>query len=304
MKLGFVGLGRMGSGMISRALDGGFPVIGYDRDQNLKTTFSSHFERADSLQSLCEKLRAPEDTNSTRAIWLMVPAGAPVDSCIEQVIPHLTSGDIIVDGGNSNFRDSKRRAELCSSHGLDFIDVGTSGGIWGESMGFCMMIGGSDGGFRTLEPLLRVLAPEDGYSYMGPAGSGHYVKMVHNAIEYGMMQAYAEGVDLLTHGPYNLSLKDIVKVWNRGGVIRSWLLELAENMLEEDPMLDKLEGYIEDSGTGRWAIEEALKANVPVPVLSTSLFTRFRSRRTDSISDRFIAGLRKGFGGHSVKPKP
>lgn len=296
--IGFVGTGRMGSGLIRRILNAGGNVAAYDRSEPAKEAFVGSFTFKDSLRSLVSALGV-----SNRIIWLMVPAGAPVDSCIEEILPLLTKGDILIDGGNSNFHDSVRRYSVCTEVGVSFLDVGTSGGVWGEKKGFCMMVGGDKASYERLSPFLKVLCTEDGFSYMGEAGSGHYVKMIHNAIEYGLMQAYGEGIDLLENAPYELSIRDVVKVWNRGGVIRSWLLELGESMLEQDEALSSLEPYIDDSGTGRWAVEESLRANVPTPVLTTALYSRFSSRRTDSMSFKFIAGLRKAFGGHAVKTK-
>ncbi len=294
--IGFVGTGRMGSGLIKRILKAGGNVIAYDRKEPEKDTFSGSFAFKNSLESLVYALGT-----GRKIIWLMVPAGAPVDSCIEELIPSLNTGDILIDGGNSNFHDSVRRYKVCNDVGVSFVDVGTSGGVWGEEKGFCMMVGGDKPSYDILSPFLKELCTTDGFSYMGKAGSGHYVKMIHNAIEYGLMQAYGEGIDLLENAPYELSIKDVVKVWNRGGVIRSWLLELGESMLEQDESLSSLEPYIDDSGTGRWAVEESLRAKVPTPVLTTALYSRFSSRRTDSMSFKFIAGLRKAFGGHAVK---
>lgn len=299
ISIGFVGMGKMGSGMISRVLASGNQVIAYDRDKNLKLDFKGDFKFVTELQTLVSELPAGK-----RLIWLMVPAGEAVDSCIQSLLPLLSAGDILIDGGNSNFHDTKRRYDTCKLHEVSFVDVGTSGGIWGENMGFCMMIGGDKSSFDTLVPVFDSLTSNHSYSYIGAPGSGHYVKMVHNAVEYGLMQAYAEGVDLLENGPYDLSIKDVIKVWNNGGVVRSWLLDLAETMLEEDPNLSGFEGYVEDSGTGKWAVEESLRAQVPTPVLTTALYSRFRSRRSNTIADRFVAGLRNAFGGHAVKRRP
>lgn len=296
--IGFVGTGRMGSGLINRILKAGGDVYAYDRQAPPADRFGTGFTFKDSLETLVGAL----DTGR-RIIWLMVPAGAPVDSSIAEILPLLNPGDILIDGGNSNFNDTVRRYKTCSEKKVSFVDVGTSGGVWGEKKGFCMMVGGDKPSYDQLAPFLKVLCTDEGFSYMGEAGSGHYVKMIHNAIEYGLMQAYGEGIDLLENAPYELSIKDVVKVWNRGGVIRSWLLELGESMLEQDESLSSLEPYIDDSGTGRWAVEESLRAKVPTPVLTTALYSRFASRRTDSMSYKFIAGLRKAFGGHAVKTK-
>ncbi len=296
--IGFVGTGRMGSGLINRILNAGGSVKAYDRKTPEKGTFTGDFSFNDSLSSMVSSLGANQ-----KIVWLMVPAGEAVDSCIKELLPMLSKGDILVDGGNSNYLDTVRRNQVCVEAKVSYVDVGTSGGVWGEKKGFCMMVGGEKSSFDSLTPYFKALCTEDGFSYMGASGSGHYVKMIHNAIEYGLMQAYGEGIDLLENSPYTLSIKDVVKVWNRGGVIRSWLLELGESMLEVDESLSTLEPYIDDSGTGRWAVEESLRAKVPTPVLTTALYSRFASRRTDSISYKFIAGLRKAFGGHAVKTK-
>lgn len=295
--IGFVGIGRMGGGLINRILKAGGVVNAYDRDINQKDKFGANFFFKESLSDLVTSF--PE----RRIIWLMVPAGDPVDACISELLPALNSGDVLIDGGNSNFHDTLRRNKLCLEKGVSYVDVGTSGGVWGEKNGFCMMIGGERSSFDILEPFFKVLCTEGGYSYMGPSGSGHYVKMIHNAIEYGLMQAYGEGIDMLENAPFELSIKDVVSVWNRGGVIRSWLLELGEGMLNEDESLSSFEPYVDDSGTGRWAVEESLRAKVPTPVLTTALYSRFASRRSDSMAYKFISGLRKAFGGHAVKVK-
>lgn len=296
--IGFVGMGRMGAGLINRILQAGGTVHGFDRNPACADSLKGNFHFQDSLKSLVDSI-----PNTGRLIWLMVPAGDPVDVCISELLPLLSKGDIVVDGGNSNFHDTVRRYKTCKESGISFVDVGTSGGVWGEKNGFCMMVGGDKSSYDKLEPFLKSLCAEKGFSYMGEAGSGHYVKMIHNAIEYGLMQAYGEGIDLLENAPYKLSIKDVVKVWNRGSVIRSWLLELGESMLEADEGLTTLEPYVDDSGTGRWAVEESLRAKVPTPVLTTALYSRFASRRKDSMSYKFIAGLRKAFGGHAVKTK-
>lgn len=296
--IGFVGAGRMGSGLINRILKAGGKVYAYDRDPSAKDKFTGDFTFRDSLDSLVTSLDA-----GNRILWLMVPAGEPVDQCIRELLPQLSKGDILIDGGNSNFHDSVRRYKTCRDAGVSYVDIGTSGGVWGEKNGFCMMVGGDKESYDKLIPFLYQLCTHEGYSYMGEAGSGHYVKMIHNAIEYGLMQAYGEGIDMLESAPFKLSIKDVVKVWNRGGVIRSWLLELGESMLNQDEKLSSLEPYIDDSGTGKWAVEESLRAKVPTPVLTTALYTRFASRRSDSMANKFIAGLRKAFGGHAVKSK-
>jgi len=231
-----------------------------------------------------------------------VPAGAPTDSTIEQLVPHLAKGDIVIDGGNSNFRDSLRRAEALKTQGIEFMDVGTSGGVWGLTLGYCLMIGGSAAAFQHCEPIFKALAPADGYAHVGPCGAGHYVKMVHNGIEYGMLQAYAEGYEILhASQDFELHLGQIAKLWNHGSVVRSWLNELAERALSRDDQLAAIRGYVEDSGEGRWTVEEAMRLDVPAPVITMSLLARFRSRQEESFGAKVIAALRHEFGGHAVR---
>jgi 6-phosphogluconate dehydrogenase len=296
MQLGMVGLGRMGANMTLRLLRGGHEVVAYDRSNEAVSALEKESAvPAFSLEEMVQKLSPP------RHVWLMVPAGGPVTETIAKLIPLLTSGDAIIDGGNSNYRDSMRRADELSEKGLKFIDCGTSGGIWGLENGFCLMVGGDEEIFRRMEPIFATLAPVDGYAYMGPPGAGHFVKMVHNGIEYGMLQAYAEGFELLNASRYELDLRRIASLWNRGSVVRSWLLELAELALERDPKLSSIRGYVEDSGEGRWTVVEAIEHNVPATVLAHSLFARFRSRQDESFGAKLVAALRKEFGGHAVK---
>jgi 6-phosphogluconate dehydrogenase len=251
---------------------------------------------AKDLADLCRQLSAP------RVVWVMVPAGSAVESTIEQLLPGLSKGDVIIDGGNSNFRDSIRRAAGLKEKGIAFIDAGTSGGIWGLAIGYCLMIGASPEAFKLCEPIFRTLAPEDGYAHVGPPGAGHYVKMIHNGIEYGMLQAYAEGYEILhASKDFKLDLHQISAVWNRGSVVRSWLNELAERAFANDTELSALKGYVEDSGEGRWTVQEAIDLDVPAPVITLSLLTRFRSRQSDSFGAKVIAALRNEFGGHAVK---
>jgi len=241
-----------------------------------------------------------------RVVWVMVPAGAPVDSTIDQLVPHLTKGDIVIDGGNSNFRDSLRRAEALESLGIEFVDAGTSGGIWGLTQGYCLMIGASSLAFQHCEPIFRTLAPEGGggYAHVGPPGAGHYVKMVHNGIEYGLLQAYAEGYEILHASKrFTLDLGQIAKLWNHGSLVRSWLNELAERAFARDDQLTGIRGYVEDSGEGRWTVEEAMRLDVPAPVITMSLLARFRSRQEESFGAKVIAALRHEFGGHAVQTK-
>jgi len=297
MKLAMVGLGRMGMNMARRLLQGGHEVVVYNRtraktDEMVKEGASG----ACSLSDLAMMLDPP------RVVWLMLPAGATVDKHIDQLKEILSPGDIVVDGGNTHFKDDVRRDGALSRWGVQFMDAGVSGGIWGLKEGYCLMIGGSRATFEFLEPIFATLAPRDGYLYCGPAGAGHFVKMVHNAIEYGMMQAYAEGFDILDKSPYRGSLdyRSLCHLWNQGSVIRSWLLELAELAFAKDPELADLKGYVEDSGEGRWTVEQALESGVPAHVTALSVFARFRSRVEDSFADKVLAALRREFGGHSV----
>ena len=296
MELGLIGLGRMGANMAQRLMGGGHRIVAYDRSpEAVREVEKAGAAGAPSLEDLVGKLSPP------RAVWLMVPAGAPVEETIHSLAPLLSPGDAIIDGGNSYYKDSVRRAASLKKHRLHFLDVGTSGGIWGLKMGYCLMIGGEREVFRRLEPIFQTLAPEEGYAYMGPSGAGHFVKMVHNGIEYGLLQAYAEGFELLHASPYELDLAELARLWNRGSVVRSWLLELMEKALAADPGLASIKGYVEDSGEGRWTVLEAVERGVPLPVISLSLLTRFRSRQEDSFGAKVIAALRREFGGHAVK---
>jgi 6-phosphogluconate dehydrogenase len=232
----------------------------------------------------------------------MLPAGAPTETTIEQLVPVLARGDIVIDGGNSNYRDSVRRAEQLKARGIDFVDAGTSGGVWGLTEGYCLMVGGSPDAVRHCEPIFRTLAAPEGYAHVGPAGAGHYVKMVHNGIEYGMLQAYAEGYEILhSSQDFQLDLGTIARLWNHGSVVRSWLNELAARAFANDGQLSGIRGYVEDSGEGRWTVEEAMRLNVPAPVITVSLLARFRSRQEESFGAKVVAALRKEFGGHAVK---
>ncbi|HET8624027.1 MAG TPA: decarboxylating 6-phosphogluconate dehydrogenase [Gemmatimonadales bacterium] len=297
MQLAMVGLGRMGGNMVQRLLQGGHEVVAFDRSADAVQAYvAKGAEGAKDLADLCARLRAP------RVVWVMVPAGTAVESTIEQLLPGLAKGDIIIDGGNSNYRDSMRRAKSLEGKGIRFIDAGTSGGIWGLTVGYCLMIGASPDAFAHCEPIFRTLAPPDGYAHVGPPGSGHYVKMIHNGIEYGMLQAYAEGYEILhASKDFKLDLHQISAVWNRGSVVRSWLNELAERAFAKDAELSTLKGYVEDSGEGRWTVQEAIDLDVPAPVITLSLLTRFRSRQSDSYGAKVIAALRNEFGGHAVK---
>jgi len=296
MELGLVGLGRMGANMAKRLLAAGHHVSVYDRNPDAVEAAAGQGARAAAgLDQLVAGLPAP------RAVWLMVPAGEPVSQTIQALAPLLSSGDAIIDGGNSYYKDSIARAGTLREAGVDFLDVGTSGGVWGLEVGYCLMVGGEEQVFRRLGPVFQALAPEDGYAYVGPSGAGHFVKMIHNGIEYGLLQAYAEGFELLHASPYEIDLALVARLWNRGGVIRSWLLELAERALTADPGLSAVGGYVEDSGEGRWTVAEAVERAVPAPVLTESLFARFRSRQEESFGAKVIAALRQEFGGHAVK---
>jgi 6-phosphogluconate dehydrogenase len=298
MQLGLIGLGRMGSGMTLRLLQGGHQVMVYDRVPEAGTALAGKGATvAGSLENLGQKLKAP------RIVWLMIPAGPPVDDTIQHLSGTLSPGDIIIDGGNSNYKDSIRRAEALRSQQMEFLDVGVSGGIWGLKVGFNLMIGGNQAVFKQAEPIFKTLAPPDGYAYVGPSGAGHYSKMVHNGIEYSMLQSYAEGFEILKAAPFGFDLEQLATLWNHGSVIRSWLLELAQAAFEQDPGLSRIRGYVDDSGEGRWTLQEAIDHAVPAPALAMSLFMRFRSRQDDSFSDKVIAALRNEFGGHPVKPE-
>ena len=298
MELGFIGLGRMGANMVRRLLRDGHHIVAYNRTPTRTQEIESEGATgAYSLEELVQQLTPP------RAIWIMVPAGDPVQQMIEQLLPLVSKGDILIDGGNSNYKDTIRRAAQVTSQCVHYMDVGTSGGIWGLKIGYCLMIGGEKAIFEHLEPIFKSLAPEDGYGHMGPHGAGHFVKMIHNGIEYGMLQAYAEGFEILEASDFELDLRQISHLWNQGSVVRSWLLELAESAFEKDPKLQKIRGYVEDSGEGRWTVLEAIEKDVPAPVITLSLQARFRSRQEDSFGAKVIAALRNEFGGHAVKEK-
>lgn len=298
MKIGIIGLGRMGMNMARRLMQHGQEVIAYNRTpEKTKELMPEGAEGAFSLQELVEKLHSP------RVIWLMLPAGKPVDDHIELLHSILSSGDIIVEGGNSNYKDDIDRAALLNEKGIHYLDAGVSGGIWGLKVGYCTMVGGELEQFQYLEPIWKALAPPDGYLYCGGHGAGHFVKMIHNGIEYGMMQAYAEGFALLEKSPYEnqMDFQKISHLWNQGSVIRSWLLELLEDAFAKDSRLDDITGYVEDSGEGRWTVEQAIESSVPAPVITMSLFQRFQSRRENGFDNRVLAALRREFGGHAVK---
>ncbi len=296
MELGMIGLGRMGANMTERLVLGGHRVIIYDRSaEAVQRVVDKGAVGAHSLADFVKQLSLP------RTIWLMVPSGDPVDQTIEQLWPQLSKGDILIDGGNSNYKDSIRRAGNLKRDGVHFLDAGTSGGIWGLKVGYCMMIGGEKEIVARLEPIFKTLAPKDGFLHVGPSGAGHFVKMIHNGIEYGMLQAYGEGFELLKTSQFDFDLGKISHLWNQGSVVRSWLLELCESAFAKDPKLDTIKGYVQDSGEGRWTVAEAVEKGVPAPVLTLSLFARFASRQQDSFAAKVIAALRNEFGGHAVK---
>lgn len=296
MDIGFIGLGKMGMNMVTRLTQGGHRVVAYDRTADLITQAESKGATgATSLEDLVSKLPKP------RAVWVMVPSGDPTEDTIRNLSTILEKDDIVIDGGNTKFHDDVRRAVDLKKRSIHYVDAGTSGGIWGLQIGYCLMVGGEKGPVTHLAPIFTTLAPEDGWAHMGGHGSGHYVKMVHNGIEYSMMQGYAEGFELMSKSDYNLDLAHIADLWMHGSVVRSWLLELAAGALKEDPKLKGLKGYVQDSGEGRWMLMDALDKDVPVPTLSTALFTRFRSRQDESFAEKMLAALRNAFGGHSVK---
>jgi 6-phosphogluconate dehydrogenase len=292
-----IGLGRMGGNMSERLIRGGHEVVVFDRKPPTRQQYVAlGATEAQSVAEIPSKLKSP------RIVWIMVPAGKPVDETIAALLPGMSKGDVIIDGGNSNFHDSMRRAAELEGKGIHFVDSGTSGGIWGLANGYCLMIGASQEAFKLCEPIFKTLGPPDGYAHMGPPGSGHYVKMVHNGIEYGMLQAYAEGYEILhASKDFKLDLHKIASVWNHGSVVRSWLNELAEKAFEKESELSGLRGYVEDSGEGRWTVQEAIDIDVPAPVITLSLLMRLRSRQTDSFGAKVIAALRNEFGGHAVK---
>ncbi len=298
MNVGVVGLGKMGYNMALHLLERGHKLVVFDLSMEAVGSLEGKGALpASSLKELASKLESP------RMIWLMVPAGAPVDSTIDQLAPLLDQGDIIVDGGNSHYKDSERRAARLEEQGISFLDAGTSGGLEGARHGACIMVGGNKTAYEAIEPLLTDLCVENGYGYMGCAGSGHFAKMVHNGIEYGMMQAIGEGFNLLDSSGYDIDLEKLSRVWSHGSVIRGWLMELMAQALQKDPKLGGLTGAIADSGEGRWTVEAALEHEVSIPVIAASLFARYRSRSEDNLSDRAVAALRHEFGGHAVVDK-
>jgi 6-phosphogluconate dehydrogenase len=287
MELGLIGLGKMGGNMRERIRRAGHTVIGYDRNPDLADV--------GSLKELVETLAAP------RAVWIMVPAGEPTDATISELLGLLQPGDVIIDGGNSRWTDSKQRYLRCKDKKIAFVDAGTSGGVWGLANGYCLMVGGDDDAVKRVEPIFLTLAPEGGYAHVGPSGAGHFSKMVHNGIEYGMLAAYGEGFEILEKSEYEFDLHQLASIWRNGSVVRSWLLDLLEIALREDPDLEKVRGWVADSGEGRWTVQAALDEDVPAPVITMSLLSRFVSRQEESFSAKVIAALRNQFGGHAIK---
>ncbi|HZO60373.1 MAG TPA: decarboxylating 6-phosphogluconate dehydrogenase [Solirubrobacterales bacterium] len=298
MQIGFVGLGRMGGNMVHRILrDSGHAVVAWDPAAAAVEQAAGHgASGAGSLADLVARLDAP------RHVWMMVPAGNPTEQTFTALLDALEPGDLIVDGGNSRWTESRARGERARAHELEFVDVGTSGGVWGLEVGYCMMVGGAEAAVGRIAPVLDVLAPPDGWARMGPSGAGHYVKMVHNGIEYGLMQAYAEGFELMHASEFDLDLATIAHLWNQGSVVRSWLCELAARAFDEEGNdLAGLRGYVEDSGEGRWTVFDAIDKDVPAPVITLALMARFSSRQDESYAAKVLAALRNQFGGHAVK---
>jgi 6-phosphogluconate dehydrogenase len=296
MQIGFVGLGKMGLNMVTRLIRHGHEVVAFDRSSEpLDRAKDAGATAAATLDAIVGALRSP------RIVWVMVPAGAPTDAVVTSLGERLSLGDIVIDGGNTHFEDDVRRAAALRTRGIHYIDAGTSGGIWGLKEGYCLMVGGDADVCRHVEPIFLALAPDGGYLRAGGHGAGHYVKMVHNGIEYGMMQAYAEGFELMQASPYQLDLGAIASLWMHGSVVRSWLLELAAQALADDHDLSSLKGHVDDSGEGRWTIQEGINRAVPLPVITAALYTRFRSRADNPFAERLLAALRQQFGGHGVK---
>ena len=301
MELAIIGLGRMGGNIARRLIKAGHHVVGYNRSADVTREIAAEgLDGAFSVEEVVQKLAAP------RIVWLMLPAGGPTESTITALMGMLAPGDTIIDGGNTFYKDDMRRAEMLKAKGIHYVDVGTSGGIWGLKEGFSMMVGGNAAVVERLRPIFEALAPapDKGWGYVGPSGAGHFVKMVHNGIEYGMMQAYAEGFEIMrAKKEFSLDLHDIATIWQHGSVVRSWLLDLTAAALEEDPALSNVRGYVQDSGEGRWTIQEAIDLDVPAPVITASLFQRFVSRQGESYAAQLLAALRNQFGGHAVKSK-
>ncbi len=299
MEIGMIGLGKMGGNMAQRLLEGGHRVIGFDPSADARKTLEDlGGETADSLQAMVDKLEKP------RAVWMMVPAGKITDNTVDGLLPLLTKDDAVIDGGNSNYKDTVRRAARFADQEMHYVDCGTSGGVWGLKEGYGMMIGGEGDAVERLRPIFETLAPakDKGWGHVGKVGSGHFVKMVHNGIEYGLMQAYAEGFSIMEHKKdFAFDLHQVAQIWRHGTVIRSWLLDLTANALDKNPDLDGVAPYVDDSGEGRWTVQEAIDLDVPAPVITQSLIERLRSRDSDSFSDKLLSAMRNEFGGHAIK---
>jgi 6-phosphogluconate dehydrogenase len=296
MELGFVGLGRMGGNMVTRLVGGGHRVVAFD--PSAEAARRARDGGADVVTSLGD---LPGALTPPRAVWVMVPAGEPTESTVQALAGALERGDTIVDGGNTKWTDDVRRGRALGARGLAYVDAGTSGGVWGLQNGYCLMVGGDKPAVDRLAPIFATLAPPGGWLHVGAVGAGHYTKMIHNGIEYALMQAYAEGFELMAESEYGLDLPRIADLWNHGSVVRSWLLELAAAALAADPKLDGLKPWVEDSGEGRWTVEDAVAKAVPAPTITAALYARFRSRRDNSFADRLLAALRNQFGGHAVR---
>ena len=299
MQLGMVGLGKMGANMTTRLVQGGHEVVAFDRSADAVQAAAGHGAKAASaLEDLVRQLKAP------RAVWVMLPAGEPTENTVKALAELMAKGDTIIDGGNSNYKESIRRSAMIADRELSFVDVGTSGGIWGLKEGYALMVGGPNDAVERLRPIFETLAPakDQGWGHVGPAGAGHFTKMVHNGIEYGMMQAYAEGFSILKHKKeLKLDLAQIAELWRTGSVVRSWLLDLTARALRDDQDLTSIAPYVSDSGEGRWTVTEAIDLDVPAPVITLSLIQRLRSRDSESFADRLLSALRNQFGGHAVK---
>ena len=291
-----VGLGKMGANMTTRLQRGGHQVVAFDRNPDaVKAVAADGALGANSLADLTSKLTAP------KVVWIMVPSGKPTDDTIDELLGTLQSGDIIIDGGNTNYKEGLAAYDRAKAKGVSLVDAGTSGGVWGLKEGYCLMVGGDADAVKTCEAIFKTLAPEKGYAHVGPPGAGHFSKMVHNGIEYGLLQAYGEGFEILEKSPYAFDLEQLAELWMHASVVRSWLLELAVLAFKEDPQLAKIRGYVDDTGEGRWTVQAAIDENVPAPVITLSLLARFASRQDESFSAKVIAALRNQFGGHAVK---
>ncbi len=298
MRLGMIGLGKMGGNMATRLTQGGHEVVGYDRgDVSPDRAKEMGISVAKDLKDLVAQLPAP------RAVWIMVPAGKPTQDTVDELAKLLSPGDLIIDGGNSRYTDDIERAEALKPSGIHYMDAGTSGGVWGLKVGYCLMVGGDVADFQRIEPALQTLAPPEGLLHCGPVGSGHFVKMVHNGVEYAMMQSYAEGFEIMQASRFKLDLGAIAHLWQQGSVVRSWLLELTAGALKQNPNLDGLAAYVEDSGEGRWTVEESINTAVPAPTIYAALMMRFRSRQDNSFGARMLSAMRNAFGGHAMKTK-